>query len=207
MKLIVGLGNPGEKYKNNRHNVGFQLVDYIIETLQIPNSKFQISNQFQISNLKIQKTPLSTVYRRLSSNLILAKPLTFMNHSGLAVKQITTFYHLQPTDLIVIHDDLDIPLGKFKIQVGVGPKLHNGLESIENHLHIKDFLRVRIGVDARPSNDPTRILPSEIITGNSMVSGEDYVLQNFTPDQKQILQTDVFPKIFTHLKTTYLQLS
>jgi peptidyl-tRNA hydrolase, PTH1 family len=212
MKLIVGLGNPGEKYQNNRHNVGFQFVDYIIETLQIPISKSQIPKNFQILNSKFQKK-YNSEFCILNSKLVLLKPLTFMNHSGLAVKQLTTTYHLHPTDLIVIHDDLDIPLGKFKIQVGVGPKLHNGLESIENHLHSKDFLRVRIGVDTRPSNDPTRYQPAPGIAkhqkvsgeaGYRMVPGEDYVLHDFTPDQKQILQTDIFPKIFSHLKSSFV---
>ncbi len=178
MICIVGLGNPGEKYQNNRHNVGFQFIDYLIENLQNPNSK-------------IQKN-LSSIIYHLSSNLILSKPLTFMNRSGLAVRSLTTHYKLLTTNLIVVHDDLDIPLGKFKIQKGTGPELHNGIESIEQHLKTKDFWRVRIGVDNR-ANSPER---------TKRVEGETYVLNDFSQEEAfQIRQ--VFSAIFSRLKREY----
>jgi PTH1 family peptidyl-tRNA hydrolase len=113
--------------------------------------------------------------------ILLAKPLTFMNKSGDAVKaiidrQVSNFKFQVSKDLIVVHDDLDIPFGKFKIQTQ-GPKLHNGLTSIQNKLQTMDFLRVRIGVDNRP---PENRMP-----------GEEYVLQNFTEEERFQL-----PKLF-----------
>lgn len=170
MILIIGLGNPGVKYQNNRHNVGFQFVDY---TAKLLNGQIV---EKQKNNLAIYQF----------NNLILAKPQTFMNNSGTIIKKLTTTYSLQPTSLIVIHDDLDIPLGKFHIQFASGPQLHNGLESVEQHLKTKDFWRVRIGVD-------NRLLDKRI-------PGETYALQNFLPKEKKMLQTEIFPKIFTQLK-------
>ena len=103
-----------------------------------------------------------------------------MNNSGKAVQKLVASYKLQVTnDLIVVHDDLDIPLGKFKIQRGVGPKLHNGIESIENNLGSKDFWRVRMGVDNRMN------------TG--WINGEDYTLQDFHLDERKIFN-ETFPK-------------
>ncbi len=150
MKLVIGLGNPGKKYENNRHNVGHMFIDYLINNLQNANDR-----------LKLVKTDC------------------FMNQSGAFVKRIARSSSLD--NLIVIHDDLDIPLGKFHIQKGVGPKLHNGLESIEQNLKSKDFWRIRIGVDAR--------------TPERWVDGEAYVLHNFLPEEKKLLIETIFPKI------------
>lgn len=168
MILIIGLGNPGKKYQNNRHNVGFQFVDYLIENLQIPSSKSQVPNRSQNPNFKLFKTDC------------------FMNVSGLFVKKLTIHYSLSTNHLIVVHDDLDIPLGKFHIQFGVGPQLHNGLKSVEQHLKTKDFWRLRIGVDARHTD--------------RRISGEAYSLQNFLPEEKKLLETEIFPKVFEQLK-------
>jgi len=189
MKLIVGLGNPGEKYKNNRHNVGFQFLDYLIENLQFSISNNQFPNNIQKPSFKFQKHLSSNIYH-LSSNVLLAKPQTFMNLSGFAVKKILTNHQpLTTNHLIIIHDDLDIPLGMFKIQKGTGPLLHNGVESVENALGTKDFWRVRIGVDNR------------LLTG--YVDGEVYVLNNFMPKEKKLLFESVFPKILARLKTDF----
>jgi PTH1 family peptidyl-tRNA hydrolase len=166
MKLIVGLGNPGEKYKNNRHNIGHMFVDYLINKL----------TDSQINKFKLYKTDC------------------FMNLSGKFVKKIISNFNPpaggQISNLIVVHDDLDIPLGKFKIQKGTGPLLHNGIESIENALGATDFWRIRIGVDNRPAR---RSL------GEGWVDGENYVLQNFQPVEKETVQL-LFPKILTRLK-------
>lgn len=198
-KLIVGLGNPGEQYQNNRHNVGFMFIDYLLHfcvtryTLHVTpftNNKYVNS---EIATIKID-----------NDNIILAKPQTFMNESGIAVASCVTRYTLHVTqDLIIVHDDLDIPLGMFKIQKGTGPQLHNGIESIEKHLKTKDFLRVRIGVDARPSNDPTRLQPISDAARYRMVPGETYVLSNFLPDEKNELPI-IFSKIFTRIKNEFL---
>lgn len=141
MKLIVGLGNPGEKYKNNRHNVGFMVVDELAK-LNLPE-------------------------------VVLFKPQKFMNRSGVEVKKLQV-RNLQ--DLYVIHDDLDIELGKFKISFGKGPRVHNGLLSIYEQLGTKDFWHVRIGIDNR------------LKTGFKG-TGEEYVLQNFRPEEKIIVNS------------------
>jgi len=181
MKLIVGLGNPGAKYQNNRHNVGQLFVDYLIN--QLTDSR--------INKLKHDKHSNSQFVNTLINNekIVLVKLLTFMNLSGPAVRKIIKNLKLKIKNLIVVHDDLDIPLGKFKIQKGVGPKLHNGIESIEKALQTKDFWRVRIGVDNRQK------------TG--YVDGETYVLQNFRSDEKKII-SDLFPKIYQRLKESLL---
>lgn len=177
MKCIVGLGNPGEKYKNNRHNIGQMFIDYLIEKLSKKGEPFVEEKKLQVVSYKLQ-------------DIVLAKPLTFMNLSGQAVKRLVTSYKLQVTsDLIVVHDDLDIPLGKFKIQKGVGPLLHNGLESIEKAIGTKEFLRIRIGVDNRPLEN--------------RIDGETYVLQNFLPEERKITLA-TFPKIFARLQNEIL---
>ena len=151
MKLIVGLGNPGTQYATTRHNVGFQYIDYLI------------TNQLLDKQTKT------------------LKPDTYMNRSGIAVAKKLNFYKLKPVDLIVIHDDLDLRLGEFKIQLGKGPKLHNGIESIEQLLKTKEFYRVRIGIDNR--------------NPNNRISEESYVLQSFTLSELEILKQTVFPNI------------
>jgi len=153
MKLIVGLGNPGEKYIYNRHNVGFMCVDY-----------FASKN---VASWKYDKYLLAQTCQ-FSDSMILAKPQTYMNRSGESVKKLLEKYELKNSDLVIVHDDLDIPFGKFKIQPQ-GPKLHNGLTSVQDKLRTMEFVRIRIGVDNRmPEN---------------RISGEEYVLQNFTKEE------------------------
>jgi len=158
MILLVGLGNPGPKYQNNRHNVGHMFVDHLVNGL----------TGSRVNGLKVVKTDC------------------FINESGKFVKKLISNFKFQISNLIVVHDDLDIPLGKFHIQFASGPQLHNGLESIEQHLKTKDFWRIRIGVDNRPTN--------------KRMAGEIYTLQNFLPEEKKLLETEIFPKIFEQLK-------
>lgn len=180
MKLIVGLGNPGEKYRQNRHNAGFMFVDYLLQNsplrqgfpLRPPDYEGQVAGQ---AKFKYDKYLLSEV--ALLPEFILAKPQTYMNKSGDAVKKLLEKY--LTSRLIVIHDDLDIPFGKFKIQIQ-GPKQHNGITDIQNKLRTMDFLRVRIGVDSRPPEN--------------RMSGEEYVLQNFTLEEQSQLP-ELFKKI------------
>lgn len=143
MKLIIGLGNPGEKYKNNRHNVGHLVAD-----------------KLKIQNLKLK-------------NIIVIKSNTFMNNSGEYVKKLVEQYRINSSDLWVIHDDLDIPLGNYKIQKGKGPRLHNGINSIERELGTENFWHLRVGVDNRVKEN--------------RVSGEEYVLQDFMREERGIL--------------------
>lgn len=183
MKLIVGLGNPGEKYKNNRHNVGAMFVDYLLHEARSMKHKTQES----LSEWKLDKKLEAKIYKAKVNDkkIILTKPQTFMNLSGQAVIKLASCFMLHVSrDLYVAHDDLDITLGKFKIQTGVGPKLHNGLLSIEEKLGTKDFWRIRIGVDNRGPE--------------TKMSGEAYVLQDFTLEESGVVEK-VFYEIFNRL--------
>lgn len=158
MKLIIGLGNPGEEYRNTRHNVGFLFLDYFAQ-----KNSFKLNKKFNSEMLEISQN---------NEKNILAKPQTFMNRSGEAVSKIKNFYKIEKENLYVVHDDLDIRLGDFKIQKGVGPKLHNGILSIEESLKTKDFYRIRIGVDNRT---------------DVKIPGQEYVLDRFTKEENQQL--------------------
>jgi len=167
MKLVVGLGNPGTKYEKNRHNVGFMFVEFLSRSNPFKKDKYLLSEVCEIDK-----------------KIVLAKPQTYMNKSGDAVQKLLarylpTPYNLQPTTLIVVHDDLDIPFGKFKIQMQ-GPKQHNGLTDIQDKLRTMDFLRIRIGVDNRPLEN--------------RMNGEEYVLQNFLEQEATVLP-ELFKKI------------
>ncbi len=176
MKIITGLGNPGEKYESNRHNVGILFAKWL-------NDK--ISNESQEEEKPWKKDSTNSFFSVKHEGFVLAYPNNFMNLSGIAVGKLVKQYGASlPNGLFVAHDDLDISLGKFKIEIGRGPKLHNGLSSIEDHLHTKEFVRIRIGVDAR---DPENRLP-----------GETYVLQDFADSELEILKgvfAEIFPKL------------
>ncbi len=130
MKLIVGLGNPGEKYKLTRHNVGFMIVDQLATELGLI---WQTNKKFKAEIAK-------------ADNLLLAKPQTFMNLSGESVAAILSFYKLSPDDLIVIHDDLDVDFDKYKSAVASRAAGHNGVQSIMDKLNTKNITRYRIGI-------------------------------------------------------------
>lgn len=178
MYFFIGLGNPGEKYQNNRHNVGQVFLDFLINMLK--DWQVEKSEEKKYYQLTIVQAPTNQLFAFI-------KTKTFMNQSGLAVKKLLYRFKIKPSNLIVIHDDLDIPLGKFKIQKGEGPKLHNGLESIEKTVGVKNFWRIRIGIDNR---HPENRLP-----------GETYVLQDFLDEEKQLLEKEVFQKIIKQLET------
>lgn len=170
MYLIVGLGNPGEEYKKTRHNVGFMFVDRLAD-----KENFSYDKKQEIEVLTIK-------------NMVLAKPQTFMNDSGRAVRKIMDFYKWRVEDLVVIHDDLDIAFGEFKIQRDKGPKVHNGIKSIERTLGRSDFWRVRIGIDNRQP-------------GVSYGTGADYVLSSLSKDELKELE-GVFDEVEKELMET-----
>jgi len=185
MKLIIGLGNPGKKYEGTRHNVGWLVLDRMVQKLQAPSSKLQKNSKF-----KIQKKLKSAIWEEKlgKEKVVLAKPLTFMNNSGEAVKLLTINYQLSTINLFIIHDDLDIPLGSFKIQFAKGPREHKGVESVERALSTKDFWRVRVGIEGRMSN----VLPAQAGKCQmSNVSGEEYVLGEFTAGELRTLEKTI----------------
>lgn len=181
MKLIVGLGNPGERYLSTRHNVGFIVVDALVDKL--------IKLQFPISSWQKSKNE-RTLWCKMKikgQEIEFIKPHTFMNDSGISVGYEYKKHSLNIDDIYVIHDDLDINLGDYKVQKGKGPKVHNGVESVEKHLKSKDFWRVRVGIENRETSGDIR-LPK----------GEDYVLQNFTNEEKVVLDS-VIEKVIEEL--------
>lgn len=137
MQIIVGLGNPGKKYKQNRHNVGFQVLDAICEY-----------HSFGPWRKKFQSLVSEGHFN--SKKVILIKPETFMNNSGMAISEVMNFFKLDVTKLTVIHDELDLKVGKIKLKNGGGSAGHNGLKSIDQHVG-QNYLRLRIGID-RPQN-------------------------------------------------------
>ncbi len=138
--LIVGLGNPGEKYERTRHNVGFLVVDTLAEELDIPVQK-------------LKHRALTNTARVGGRKALLMKPVTFMNLSGEAVRPAADFYHVPPERVLVISDDTALPLGKLRLRKGGSAGGHNGLKSIIQHLGTDQFPRLRVGVGEKPHPD------------------------------------------------------
>ena len=147
MKLIVGLGNPGTKYQNTRHNAGCLVID------------------------KLKKGKLREA--------VVVKTGVFMNDSGEAVKKLLN--HYPSADLYVVFDDLDIPLGRYKIQKGKGPKDHKGVQSVDEALGTADYWHVRVGIDNRQS------LKLKAQNSKLKILGEEYTLQDFTDEEKKMV--------------------
>ena len=156
--LIVGLGNPGLAYRHNRHNVGFMVVDTLADKLEIPLKRVKF--KAQIGNGKLGDIPV-----------IIAKPLTFMNNSGEAVAPLVRYFKVPLERLLVIHDDMDLPLGTLRMRPSGGSAGHNGMLSIFDKLGTNAIPRLRVGI-GRP---PGRMDPA------------DYVLQDFPKSEEELL--------------------
>ncbi|MBI5071704.1 aminoacyl-tRNA hydrolase [Candidatus Falkowbacteria bacterium] len=144
MKIIIGLGNPGEKYENTRHNIGFAVVSsFKFQVSSFPDWKINKKFNSEISEGKIN-----------GEKIILLKPHTFMNNSGQAVAVATNFYKVKPADILIIHDDIDLPLGKMRVKKDGSSGGHRGIESIITALGTNNFPRLKIGVGPkeRPKN-------------------------------------------------------
>ncbi|PJA89091.1 MAG: aminoacyl-tRNA hydrolase [Candidatus Moranbacteria bacterium CG_4_9_14_3_um_filter_33_15] len=177
LKIIIGLGNPGKKYKSNRHNVGFMLLDEIKKNYDFPDFKMEQKFDAQIS---------FTQNSRLSKAL-LAKPQTFMNNSGKSVQALINFYKLSPEDILVIHDDIDIILGKYKLATDSSSAGHNGIQNIIDILGTKKFNRIRIGV-AGKNYDKKQL---ELC---------DFVLQNFEEKEMKTILEDMTSEIMKEIE-------
>lgn len=150
MILIVGLGNPGEKYKDTRHNVGFMVVDHLLKKLtSVEKSVWEENKKF------------NSLIAKVEGDIIFAKPVSYMNASGGVVAKLMNFYKIDPLGLYLIHDDVDLPLGKIKISIDRGSAGHKGVESIMEVLGSKNFVRIRVGVgkDRRISTDKFVLKP------------------------------------------------
>jgi len=156
--LLIGLGNPGREYRDNRHNVGFMLIDRLIVRL---NAR----------GMKVQSKAIVTSATYEDRKLILAKPQTYMNLSGQSAQGLLNFYKLPMENMLVAHDDLDLPFGTIRIRPGGGPGGQKGMASTIERLGTKDFPRLRIGI-GRP---PGRMDPAA------------YVLQDFSRDEMKTL--------------------
>ena len=158
MLLLVGLGNPNPNNTNNRHNVGFLVIDAI-------NAKFKLSKQ------KPKFKGLLTTGKINEQKVYAIKPLTFMNSSGICIREIIEYFKINVKDVFVFHDDMDIDIGKIKVKFGGGNAGHNGIESIDKNIG-KDYSRVRIGI-GRPKNNST---------------GVEHVLDNFANEEKKSVE-------------------
>ncbi len=161
MILFVGLGNPGSQYENTRHNIGFKVIDKLVDDCAVNG----------LPARDISKTSFQGKLYRAANSLFL-KPTTFMNLSGRSVQTVKHFFKVELEDIIVIHDDIDLPFGAVRFKRGGGHGGHNGLKSLDTHI-TKEYLRVRIGV-GKPEH-------------KSQVS--DYVLHDFSQDEIPMLDS------------------
>jgi len=173
MKLIAGLGNPGRIYAHNRHNIGFMCVSHFAKTQGIRFDKKQ--GQARIGTGEV-----------VGSKLIVARPQTHMNLSGESIGRLAKKFNINLDDLLVIHDDLDLPLGKIRIRQGGRSGGHKGIDSIITHLGSQDFTRIRVGI-GRPTTFEGSVEDKEA----DIIA---YVLTDFTPDERKTV-TQVIPKV------------
>lgn len=158
MKMVVGLGNPGEEYVNTRHNIGFMIIDDYLKKNNIP----KMSKKF---NGLYVKTTFN------NETFILLKPLSYMNLSGTVVKKYADYFKIRSSDILIVHDDLDLPVGKIKLKIKGSSGGHNGIKNIIDSLNTEFFPRFKIG-----------------ISKNSIISTKDYVLGRFQDKELKIIE-------------------
>jgi peptidyl-tRNA hydrolase, PTH1 family len=184
MKLIVGLGNPGKQYDGTRHNIGFEVIDKISEKLNINLDQAKFKGIYGYGMVEGEK-------------VFLLKPLTYMNLSGESIIALMNYYQIEIEDLLVIYDDLDLPVGRIRLRQKGSAGGHNGIKSIISHLGTGEFNRIRVGID-RPSNGMTVV---------------DYVLGRFFKEEQEQVSasvqksvdacTDWIKKPFIQVMNTY----
>ena len=170
MELIVGLGNPGRGYANNRHNIGFMCLNRFARRHGIRFDKRQC--QARIGSGEVA-----------GNKVVLARPQTYMNRSGGAVSRLVKKYDISLENIIVIHDDLDLPLGKIRIRPRGSAAGHKGIDSIITHLGSEDFVRIRVGIGRPTAKEGSAISEDDIIA---------YVLSDFTPEEKRVIVETTF---------------
>lgn len=154
MRLFIGLGNPGKQYTDTRHNIGFKVIDFLAEQWSIPLNQQKFNGIFGIGYVNGEK-------------VWLVKPLTYMNLSGDCVRPLMEYFKIEVEDIVVIYDDLDLPVGKLRLRGKGSAGGHNGIKSLIAHLGTQEFNRIRVGID-RPKN------------GQKVA---DYVLSNFSKEE------------------------
>lgn len=175
MKIFVGLGNPGKKYKNTRHNVGFRVVDTIIQNTKYKTQNTKLGKKF---NGEITESVIN------NEKILLAKPQTFMNLSGQAVNSIISFYKINLEDFFIIHDDVDLSLGTVKISFGEGSAGHNGVQSIISAISSQKFWRVRVGILSKSKDK---------------IDTEKFVLEKFSKSESDLMNK-IIEKIVLEIK-------
>lgn len=158
MKLIVGLGNPGLLYKNTRHNVGFSIIDYFCEQNNIKLKENKFNGLYSIENVR-------------NTKILILKPLKYINLSGEVINEIMTYYNIDIKDVFIIHDDMDIELGKFKLKESGSSAGHNGLKNIEETLKTQNYKRLKIGISKNIDFDK-----------------KNYVLGKFNKNERTIIK-------------------
>jgi peptidyl-tRNA hydrolase, PTH1 family len=161
MKLFFGLGNPGKEYENTRHNLGQMVINNFLSK-NYPN---------ETKNIHAEKNLNSWIFK--TQQAIYATSNLYMNESGLSIKKISDYYKISPENIYIIHDDLDLPIGEWRLQFDRGAAGHNGVKSTIENLGTQAFWRIRIGIGHPPENIPV----------------EDYVLKPFTSDEKTIINS------------------
>lgn len=170
-KMVVGLGNPGPEYARHRHNIGFQVVDLFAERHDLAFDKFQKRARSAIGSVSLTGG--------CHGRILLAKPMTYMNNSGEAVAALAAFYKIGPANILVVHDDLDLPLGRIRLRPGGSPGGQRGVASIIKNLGSEAFHRLRIGI-SRPGAAASYVPPA--------MDPSDYVLRPFAAEQEKEME-------------------
>ena len=172
MKLIVGLGNPGFLYTRNRHNVGFMCVSHLARVHRITFDRKQGQARTGIGNIA-------------GHLVVLARPQTYMNASGESVNALMNKLNVAPADLVVIHDDLDLPVGKIRLRLGGSSGGHKGVESIIARIGTPEYYRVRVGIGRPETEEKAADMENAVI---------NFVLRDFTHDEKKVIDT-IIPQV------------
>jgi len=174
VKLLVGLGNPGDQYRHTRHNIGFRVVERLADDIGV--TAWQSKHQGELASAAWG-----------DERLLLLKPMTYMNRSGLSARAVAAFFKIEPSDMVAVHDELDLPFGQLRLKQGGGDAGHNGLKSLTQELGSSDYIRLRMGI-GRPAPD---------FSG----SVADFVLETFA-SQEQPLLPDLLDAGIEALKLT-----
>ena len=159
MFLVVGLGNPGSQYEFTKHNVGFLTVDYLADKLNIKINKLKFKGLFAKEKIE-------------NEDVVLLKPQTYMNLSGESVRDFANFFKISPENIIVVVDDVDLPMGKIRIRKKGSAGTHNGMKSIIYQLQSDDFIRIKVGIEREDRKDDLA----------------DYVLKGFSKDEVPVME-------------------
>ena len=173
MYLIVGLGNPGLKFRKTRHNAGFKAVNFLVDKEKWKKNK-KLKSEIAEVSFENQK-------------IIFAKPQTFMNNSGEAVRALADYYKIDFKNIIIIYDELDLPFGEIRVRENGSSAGHNGIKSIISHLGTEEFWRIRIGIKNKPSK------LNSLLKIN--VPAEKYVLKKFSREELQELEKNIFKEV------------